>query len=171
VGSQDISFDIMLKLAKRINELAPSSNVDGIVITHGTDTMEETAFFLNLTAKTDKPIVMVGSMRPSTAVSADGPQPVHAVAVAADPRPRARRARRDERLDSRRAFADENQHDRASNLHVSSARPRWRDGIQEERLFSSPSWRHTTQTEFDISGVTSSRAWTSSSRPPTCRRI
>ena len=43
------------------------------MITHGTDTMEETAFFLNLMVKTDKPVVMVGSMRPSTAVSADGP--------------------------------------------------------------------------------------------------
>src|SRR6185369_6083398 len=72
VGSQDISFDIMLKLAKRINTLL-AGPVDGIVITHGTDTMEETAYFLNLTVKSDKPVVMVGSMRPSTAVSADGP--------------------------------------------------------------------------------------------------
>jgi len=73
VGSQDMSFDILLKLAKRINELAASPGVDGIVVTHGTDTMEESAFFLNLTVKTDKPVVMVGSMRPATAVSADGP--------------------------------------------------------------------------------------------------
>jgi L-asparaginase len=71
VGSQDMSFDILLKLAKRINELASKGDVDGIVITHGTDTMEESAYFLNLTARTDKPVVLVGSMRPSTAVSAD----------------------------------------------------------------------------------------------------
>jgi L-asparaginase type II len=86
VGSQDMSFDILLKLAKRVNELTSKGAIDGIVITHGTDTMEESAYFLNLTVKTDKPVVMVGSMRPSTAVSADGPLNLYnAVAVAADP--------------------------------------------------------------------------------------
>jgi L-asparaginase len=91
VGSQDMSFEIMLKLAKRIGELAAKSDVDGIVITHGTDTMEETAYFLNLTTHTDKPIVLVGSMRPSTAVSADGPLNLYnGIAVAADPNAKGR---------------------------------------------------------------------------------
>ncbi|MRX68627.1 L-asparaginase [Flavobacterium resistens] len=86
VGSQDMSFEIMMKVANRINELASSKDVDGFVITHGTDTMEETAYFLNLVVKTDKPVVLVGSMRPSTAISADGPLNLYnAIAVAADP--------------------------------------------------------------------------------------
>ena len=87
VGSQDMSFEIMLKVANRINELANSKDVDGFVITHGTDTMEETAYFLNLVVKTDKPVVLVGSMRPSTAISADGPLNLYnGIAVAADPK-------------------------------------------------------------------------------------
>ncbi len=91
VGSQDMSFEIMLKVANRINELADSNDVDGFVITHGTDTMEETAFFLNLTTKTDKPVVLVGSMRPSTAISADGPLNLYnAIAVAGDPKAKGR---------------------------------------------------------------------------------
>ncbi|NPA37161.1 MAG: type II asparaginase [Chlorobi bacterium] len=85
VGSQDMSVKIWLDLAKRINELL-EGDVDGVVITHGTDTQEETAFFLNLVIKSDKPVVLTGSMRPSTALSADGPLNMYnAVAVAASP--------------------------------------------------------------------------------------
>lgn len=71
VDSNDISVNILLELAKTLNQdLAGSA--DGAVITHGTDTLEETAFFLSLTTKTEKPIVIVGAMRPATAISADG---------------------------------------------------------------------------------------------------
>ena len=83
IGSQDMNDAVWLTLAKRINELLGRGDVDGIVITHGTDTMEETAFFLNLTVKSDKPVVLVGAMRPSTAMSADGPLNLYNAVVAA----------------------------------------------------------------------------------------
>ena len=87
VGSQDMNVKVWLDLAKRINELLKGGDVDGIVITHGTDTQEETAYFLNLVVKSDKPVVLTGSMRPSTALSADGPLNMYnAVALAASPK-------------------------------------------------------------------------------------
>ena len=73
IGSQDMNDDVWLKLGKRVNELLARDDVDGIVITHGTDTYEETAYYLNLVVNSNKPVVMVASMRPATAISADGP--------------------------------------------------------------------------------------------------
>ena len=91
IGSQDMNDAVWLKLAKRVNELLKTNDVAGVVITHGTDTMEETAYFLDLVVKSDKPVVLVGSMRPATAVSADGPGNLYdAVAVAADPEAKGR---------------------------------------------------------------------------------
>jgi len=85
IGSQDMNDEVWLKLATRVNALLAQPDVSGVVITHGTDTIEETAYFLNLVVKSDKPVVMTASMRPSTALSADGPLNFYnAVAIAAD---------------------------------------------------------------------------------------
>jgi L-asparaginase len=89
IGSQDMNDETWLKLAKRLNEVLKSPDADGALITHGTDTLEETSYFLSLVTKSDKPVVMVGSMRPATAVSADGPGNIYnGMALAADPRAR-----------------------------------------------------------------------------------
>jgi len=72
IASESFTNDNLMKLGKRVSALVKQPDVDGIVITHGTDTLEETAYFLNLVIRTDKPIVVVGSMRPGTALSADG---------------------------------------------------------------------------------------------------
>lgn len=86
IGSQDMNDTVWLALAKRVEALSASPDVDALLVTHGTDTMEETSYFLNLVTRSTKPIVFVGSMRPATAISADGPSNLYnGMAVAIDP--------------------------------------------------------------------------------------
>jgi len=156
VGSQDMTFDILLKVAKRINELAKDPGVDGIVITHGTDTMEESAYFLNLTAKTEKPVVMVGSMRPSTAVSADGPLNLYnAVAVAADPKAKGRGVLvvMNDQIHAAHSLTKTS----TTSVETFMSPQRGLVGIVsygKPDFYNSPTWKHTSQTEFDITNVT-----------------
>jgi len=155
VGSQDMSFAILLKVAKRINELAKSTDVDGFVITHGTDTMEESAFFLNLTVKTDKPVVMVGSMRPSTAVSADGPLNLYnAIGVAGDPNAKGRGVLvvMNDWIHGAHSLT------KTSTTAVQTFMSPIRGLVGtasygHNDFYASPAWKHTTQSEFDISDV------------------
>ncbi|HEU4795174.1 MAG TPA: type II asparaginase, partial [Pyrinomonadaceae bacterium] len=154
-GSQDMSFDIMLKLAKRINELMPRSEVDGFVITHGTDTMEETAFFLNLVVKGDKPVVMVGSMRPSTAVSADGPLNLYnAVGVAIDPGARGRGVLvvMNDWIHAAHSLTKTS----TTAIQTFMSPVRGIVGVAsygKNDFYNTPQWKHTTASEFDIAGV------------------
>lgn len=86
LDSADMTSAVWLTLARRINELLRQPEVDGIVVTHGTDTMEETAYFLNLTVKSVKPVVLVGAMRPSSAMSPDGPMNLYNAVILAQSR-------------------------------------------------------------------------------------
>lgn len=91
VGSQDMTIDIWKKLAVRANEIFAKNEADAIVITHGTDTQEETGYFLDLVITSTKPVVLTGSMRPATAISADGPKNLYdAITVAVSPKSKGR---------------------------------------------------------------------------------
>jgi L-asparaginase len=157
IGSQDMSDEVWLKLANRINDILAADSVDGIVVTHGTDTMEETAYFLTLVVKSNKPVVLTGSMRPSTALSADGPLNIYnAVAVAADKASRGRGVMV------------------AANDDIHSAHDIIKTNTTDVQTFLSPGYgllgitlygkqtyfrfpysKHTLESEFSVKGMTS----------------
>jgi L-asparaginase len=156
VGSQDMNFDILLTIAKRCNALLASNSVDGIVVTHGTDTMEESAFFLNLVVKSDKPVVLVGSMRPSTAVSADGPLNLYdAVAVAGDPNSKGRGVLvvMNDWIHGAHSLTKTS----TTAIQTFMSPVRGIVGVStygKNDFYNNPSWKHTLASEFDIASVT-----------------
>jgi L-asparaginase len=156
VGSQDMTFAIMLTLAKRINALLAQNGVNGIVVTHGTDTMEETAYFLNLVVKSEKPVVLVGSMRPSTALSADGPLNLfNAVGVAADPQSAGRGVLvvMNDWIHGAHSLTKTS----ATAVQTFMSPLRGLVGVAnygKNDYYNRPVWKHTTASEFDVASVT-----------------
>jgi L-asparaginase len=156
IGSQTMNHDVWLKLAKRVNEVLKDGSTDGVVITHGTDTLEETAYFLSLVVKSDKPVVLVGSMRPATAISADGPANLYnAVALAASPEARGRGPMIV--IDDEIHYAREAQKTNTTELDTFHSPNRGRAGVinlGRTEWFSQNTTRHTTKSEFSVDGKT-----------------
>jgi L-asparaginase len=153
IGSQTMNHEVWLKLAARVNAVL-KGDTDGVVITHGTDTMEETAYFLGLVVKSDKPVVLVGSMRPATAIGADGPANLYdAVALAANPEARGRGPL--VVLNDDIHYAHEVQKTNTTQLDTFKSPNRGRAGVMntgKTYFFSPNATRHTTKSEFSVDG-------------------
>ncbi|MGJ7564879.1 asparaginase [Variovorax sp. GB1R11] len=154
VASESLTNDNLLTLAKRVSALSKQPDVDGIVITHGTDTLEETAYFLTLTVHTAKPIVVVGSMRPGTALSADGALNLYdAVNVAGskDAMGKGVLVTMNDNIDSGRDVS------KNVNIKTSAFSSQWGPlGMIVEGKnywFRAPVKRHTMNSEFDIDSI------------------
>ncbi|MFC5300262.1 asparaginase [Azospira restricta] len=154
IASESFTNEHLLTLGKRVSALVKQADVDGIVVTHGTDTLEETAYFLNLVVKSDKPIVLVGSMRPGTAMSADGTLNLfNAVNVAAskDARGKGVLVAMNDELNSGRDVS------KMVNIKTEAFKSPWGPlGMVVEGKnywFRLPAKRHTVNSEFDIDQI------------------
>ena len=156
IDSKDMTPQHWLVLSRRVQALVDDPAVDGVVITHGTDTLAETAYFLSLTVHTDKPIAVVGSMRPGTALSADGAlNLLNAVSVAAskDAKGKGVLITMNDQIQSAR---DTN---KDVNIETRAFQSQWGSlGMVVEGRnywFRAPVKRHTTASEFNIDNLSS----------------
>ena len=152
LGSQDMDDELWVLLATEVNRLLAAEDVDGVVITHGTDTLEETAYFLTLVVKSDKPVILTGSMRPSTSLGADGPLNIYnAVGVASDPRAKGRGVLVVANDDIHDARAITKRHTTDVQTFVSPEVGLLGVCLFDDREFSrSPARAHTTATPFAV---------------------
>jgi L-asparaginase type II len=157
VNSSDMTLAIWLTLARRINEIyAADRTVSGVVVTHGTNTLEETAYFLNLTVKDDRPVVVVGSMRPATAISADGPlNLLNAVRVAAAPDARGRGALvvLNDEINAARDVTKTNTY-RVETFKAPELGMMGYVDADAVTFYRTSTRRHTARSEFDVRGLT-----------------
>ena len=155
VNSDDITDRIWLQLVNTINRMAGDPDITGFVITHGTDTLEETAYFLNLTVKTDKPVVLTGSMRPATSMSADGPMNLYeAVCVALSPKAVGQGVLVvfSDRIYAARTVT------KTSTYHVTAIAAGELGAVGVVRdgsvyIYGASEKRHTTRSDFDVTGL------------------
>lgn len=155
VGSGNVDAKVLLKLAKDINAYLARPDTFGAVVTHGTTTLEETAYFLNLTIKSDKPVVVVGAMRPWTAVSRDGQFNLYnAVRVAADPQARGYGVMilLNDEINAARDTTKGNTY-RVDTFVARDLGPIGYADSDRIAFYRRPTYRHTTNSEFDVGGL------------------
>jgi L-asparaginase len=157
IPSHDITIANWLTLSKRIQRiLTDDPGVSGFVVTHGTNTLEETAYFLNLTVKSDRPVVLVGSMRPATAISADGPlNLLNAVrtAIAPDARGKGALAVMNDEINGAREVTKTNTYRDETFRSRELGAPGY---VDEDKVafYRASTRRHTVDAEFHVSHLT-----------------
>lgn len=158
IGSTNMNTAVWLKLAARINQLfSEEPKVAGVVITHGTNTLEETAYFLHLTVKHDKPVVLVGAQRPATAISADGPlNLLNAIRVAGAPVSRGKGALvvMNDEINGARDVTKSNTY-RVEAFRSGELGFLGYVDADAVTFYRASTKRHTAQSEFDVSKLSS----------------
>jgi len=155
-GSGGINTAILLKLAKQINAWLARPDTAGAVVTHGTATMEETAYFLNLVIHSEKPVVVVGAMRPFTSISRDGPFNLYnAIRVAGDPEARKTGVMilLNEEIQAARDVTKTN----TERVNTFDSRDLGPIGFADEDrivFYRRLAYRHTYKSEFDVDNLT-----------------